>query len=77
MQQRKDLFIRQPSEETEHISDPSPQRQGAWDVYGEECRVVRGASEGVWRQEKGELRSAVCRHIRVIRFFMGCLLRKC
>lgn len=77
MQQRMGLFIRQPSEETEHISDPSPQSQGAWDVFGEEYRVVRGAGEGVWRQEKGEVMSALCRRIRVTCFFMGCLLRKC
>ena len=31
----KELFTEQPSEEmAEQVSDPPPQRQGAWDIYG-------------------------------------------
>ena len=49
LQQRKSLFTRQPSEETgESVSDPPPQRQGAWDIYGI-SRVVLGVRKGEWR----------------------------
>ena len=40
-----------------------PKGKGLGLFVHDEYRVVRDAGEGVWRQEKGEVMSALCRHI--------------